>query len=337
MLGNKCFVIAEAGVNHNGNIELALQLIDAAAEAGADAVKFQTFKTEKLVAKDAPTAEYQFRNTGSSNQHDMLRMLELSYEEHIILMNHCKTREIMFLSTPFDHDSAIMLNEMQLPMFKTGSGDLTNLSLLKQIAKFGKPMIVSTGMANLGEVEEAIHAIYDSGNNNITLLHCTSEYPAPFDDINLNAIKTLESAFKLTVGYSDHTEGIEIAIAAVAMGAHVIEKHFTLDKTMEGPDHKASLEPMELARMISCIRNVERAFGDGIKRCSPSEVDTRIAARKSMVASKNIIEGEVMDMNNICYKRPGNGLSPRLFELIEGRQASRNIKADEKITLDMVK
>ncbi|MCW7999959.1 N-acetylneuraminate synthase, partial [Clostridium sp. cpc1] len=265
---NKTFIIAEAGVNHNGNIDIAKKLVDAAVEAGVDAIKFQSFKAGNLVTKSAKKAEYQKETTGNGNQFEMLKKLELSYKEHIILKKYCEEKGIMFISTPFDFESADLLEKLNIPLYKISSGDLTNIPLLKYIAKFNKPMIVSTGMANLGEVEIAVNAIKEGGNDKITLLHCTSNYPTACEDVNLNAILTLKNAFKLPVGYSDHTIGIEIPIGAVAMGTKVIEKHFTLDKNMEGPDHRASLEPNELKEMVKNIRNIEKAFGNGIKICN---------------------------------------------------------------------
>lgn len=337
MENKKCFIIAEAGVNHNGNIDIAKKLVDKAVDAGVDAIKFQSFKAENLVTKSAKKAEYQKETTGDGNQFEMLKKLELSYEEHIILKKYCEEKGIMFISTPFDFESADLLEKIDVPLYKISSGDLTNTPLLKYIAKFNKPMIVSTGMANLGEVEIVVNAIKECGNYKITLLHCTSNYPTAYEDVNLNAMITLENAFKLPVGYSDHTIGIEIPIAAVAMGAKVIEKHFTLDKNMEGPDHRASLEPNELKEMVNSIRNIEKAFGNGIKICNKNEKNTKTIARKSIVAAKDIKIGEEISFKNITFKRPENGLSPIYTEKIIGKKAIIFIKKDETITFENVK
>lgn len=334
---DKCFIIAEAGVNHNGNIDIAKKLIDKAIEAGVDAIKFQSFKAENLVTKNAPKAEYQKETTGSGTQFEMLKKLELSYENHIVLKKYCEEEGIMFISTPFDFESADLLEKLNIPLYKISSGDLTNIPLLKYIAKFNKPMIVSTGMANLGEVEIAVNAIKECDNDKITLLHCTSNYPTACEDVNLNAMITLKNAFKLPVGYSDHTIGIEIPIGAVAMGAKVIEKHFTLDKNMEGPDHRASLDPKELKEMVKSIRNIEKAFGDGIKICNKNEENTKAIARKSIVAAKDIEIGEEISYENINFKRPENALSPIYTKKIIGKKAITFIEKDETITFENVK
>ncbi|WP_416176249.1 N-acetylneuraminate synthase [Clostridium sp.] len=334
---NHIFIIAEAGVNHNGDIDIAKKLVDVAVSSGADAIKFQTFKAENLVTKNAPKAEYQKNNTGNGNQYEMLKSLELSLEQHIILKNYCKKKGIMFISTPFDFESVDLLEKVDVPLYKISSGDLTNIPLLKYISKLKKPMIISTGMANLGEVEEAVRSVKECGNNQIALLHCTSNYPTEYEDVNLNAMITLKNAFKLPVGYSDHTVGIEVAIAAAAMGAKIIEKHFTLDKNMQGPDHKASLNPEELIKMISCIRNIEKAFGDGIKRCNKSEENVRRLARKSIVASRKINSGEVLSYKDITFKRPANGISPSFEDMIIGKKAIHDIDVDEFITFNNVK
>lgn len=333
----KCFIIAEAGVNHNGNIEIAKKLIDIACDAKVDAVKFQTFKAENLVTKNAEKANYQKENTGDGSQFEMLKKLELSYEEHLILKQYCESKEIMFISTPFDFESVDLLEKLQIPLYKISSGDLTNIPFLTYIAKLNKPMIISTGMASLGEVEKAVEVINRCGNNRIRLLHCTSNYPTVYEDVNLNAMVTLRNAFKLPVGYSDHTESIEIPIAAVAMGAEIIEKHFTLDKNMEGPDHKASLSPEELKNMVSSIRNIEKAFGNGIKVCNKNEENTKKVARKSIVASKNIKNGETISYENIAFKRPGYGISPLFIDEIIGKNAVCDINVDEFITFSNVK
>lgn len=332
MLDKGCFIIAEAGVNHNGDINIAKKLIDAAVEAGVDAVKFQTFKAENLVTKDAPKAKYQKETTGSGNQFDMLKKLELSLEDHSTLKSYCESKGVMFISTPFDFESVDLLENVGMPLYKISSGDLTNIPLLKYIAKFNKPIIISTGMANLGEVENAIEAVKSCGNNDITLLHCTSNYPTVYEDVNLNAMLTMKNSFKLPVGYSDHTLGIEIPIAAVAIGATVIEKHFTLDKNLEGPDHRASLEPKELKNMVQSIRNIEMSFGNGIKKCNKSEESTKKVARKSIVAAKYIKAGDEISYENITFKRPENGLSPMFLDFIIGKKAQCDILKDEIIT-----
>lgn len=333
----KCFIIAEAGVNHNGDINIAKKLVDEAFEAGVNAIKFQSFKAESLVTKDAPKAKYQKETTRTGNQYEMLKKLELSYHEHIILKEYCEEKGITFISTPFDFESVDLLEKLDIPLYKISSGDLTNIPFLQYIAKLNKPMIVSTGMANLGEVERAVEAINSCGNDNISLLHCTSNYPTDYKDVNLNAMITLKNSFKLPVGYSDHTVGIEIPIAAVAMGAKIIEKHFTLDKNMEGPDHKASLNPQELKQMVDSIRNIEKAFGDGIKKCNENEESTKKVARKSIVASRNICNGEIISYENITFKRPGNGLTPLFTEEILGKVAICDIDEDEFITFNNIK
>ena len=337
MLGNDgIFIIAEAGVNHNGSIDTAKKLVDAAVLAGADAIKFQTFKAENLVTKNAPKAEYQKLSTGDGNQFQMLKKLELSIENHLILKKYCEEKNIEFLSTPFDFESVDLLEKIGVKYYKISSGDLTNIPLLQYVAKLKKPMIVSTGMANLGEVEIAVSAIQKYMNKDLYLLHCTSNYPTRYEDVNLNAMITLKNAFKLPVGYSDHTVGIEVPIAAVAMGAKVLEKHFTLDRNMEGPDHKASLEPDELKNMVDSIRNIEKAFGDGIKRCNKSEENTRKVARKSIVAGKNLKKGDKLCSDNICFKRPENGVSPIYTNLIINRRLTKDLKKDDLITFDLI-
>ncbi|TGA97410.1 N-acetylneuraminate synthase [Sporolactobacillus shoreae] len=330
------FIIAEAGVNHNGDVNTAIRLIDAAKEAGADAVKFQTFKAENLVTREAPKAKYQKSTTGSGNQFDMLKALELSFNDHLILENYCDEKKIKFLSTPFDFESVDLLEKIGVEFYKTSSGDLTNTPLLAYIAKQGKPMIVSTGMANLGEVESAVEAMKQTGNDQISLLHCTSNYPTAMEDVNLNAMITLRNAFMLPIGYSDHTLGIEVPIAAVALGAEIIEKHLTLDKKMEGPDHQASLEPNELKKMIKSIRNIEQSFGDGIKSCQTSEENTKSVARKSIVARYDLKKGDKLTLSNLDFKRPGSGVSPRYINLVINRRIVRDIKQDERITFDLL-
>ena len=336
--GNSAFIIAEAGVNHNGDINIAKELVDKAIFAGVDAIKFQTFKTEKLVTRYADMAEYQKDNIGKvESQFNMLKKLELSYECFIELQEYCRNKGIMFLSTPFDFESADFLASIHMEAFKISSADLTNIPFLEHIARFNKPIILSSGMSTLSEIEEAINAIYSLGNKGIAVLHCTSNYPAKLLNVNLNAMNTIKNAFKIVSGYSDHTEGITIPIAAVAMGGSIIEKHFTLDKNMEGPDHKASLSPLELKAMVQEIRNVEMALGTGIKRYNPSEVDTMKAARKSIVAARDIKAGENINLVDLDYKRPGTGLSPKFYMEIVGKRATRDIKMDEQIALNIVK
>ena len=336
LIKNKCFIIAEAGVNHNGDIDIAKQLVDKAYEAGADAIKFQTFKSENLVTEHAPKAEYQKETTGDGSQFAMLKKLELSIEDHIILKKYCEEKGIMFISTPFDFESVDLLEKIDVPLYKVSSGDLTNLPLLNYIANKNKPIILSTGMANLGEVEEAINTIYETGNNKLILLHCTSNYPTAYEDVNLRAMLTMQEAFKLPVGYSDHTIGIEVPIAAVTLGAKVIEKHFTLDRKMEGPDHRASLEPYELKMMVNSIRNIEIAMGDGIKRCNKSEEKSKFVSRKSIVAKHDIKKGQVITQDLIVYKRPASGLPPKFVKYILGKKARAEIRKDEVIDFEKV-
>ncbi|QEK11314.1 N-acetylneuraminate synthase [Crassaminicella thermophila] len=330
--GHKTFIIAEAGVNHNGDINLAKKLIDAAVDAGADAVKFQTFKAEKIVIKKAEKAEYQKITTNNDeSQFHMLKKLELSYEDHVQLYNYCRKKNIMFLSTPFDMDSVDLLEKIGIEVYKISSGDITNMPLLKYIASKNKPIILSTGMSNLGEIEEAIEWIKGAGNEKIILLHCTTNYPTEYKDVNLRAMNTMKEAFKLPVGYSDHTLGIEVPIAAVAMGACVIEKHFTLDKQMKGPDHKASLEPKELKKMVRTIRNIEICLGNGIKKCIENELENRLIGRKSIVAAHDIKKGEVLKLESIDFKRPGSGIEPKYYMNLIEKKITRDIKEDEII------
>lgn len=333
----KCFVIAEAGVNHNGDLNIAKRLVDVAYEAGVDAIKFQTFKTENLVTKEAPKASYQMESTGAGNQYEMLKKLELSYEDHVILKGYCEKKGILFISTPFDFESVELLEKLNISLYKISSGDLTNIPLLKYIGKLNRPMIVSTGMSNLGEVEEAVAAIKSTGNDKISLLHCTSNYPTDYKAVNLNAMVTLKNAFKLPIGYSDHTIGIDIPVAAVAMGAEIIEKHFTLDKHMEGPDHKVSLNPEELKKMVNSIRNVEKAFGDGTKICTISEEKSRYVSRKSIVAKKYIKAGQIIDESMITFKRPEEGILPKYSEIIIGKKAVCDIQKDSVIEWKIIR
>jgi len=325
--GNPTFIIAEAGVNHNGDINIAKQLVDKAIFAGADAIKFQTFKTEKLVTGYANMADYQKNNIGKvDSQFNMLKKLELTYENFIELQKYCIHKGIMFLSTPFDFESADFLASIGMEAFKISSGDLTNIPFLQYIARFNKPMILSSGMATLSEIEDAINAIYLLGNSEVAVLHCTSNYPAKLQNVNLKAMNTIKNAFQIVSGYSDHTQGITISIAAAAMGSNIIEKHFTIDKNMEGPDHKASLNPLELKEMVEAIRDIEIALGTGIKRYNTSEVDTMKAARKSVVASRNIKMGEIINLTDLDYKRPGTGLSPKLYIDIIGKTTNKRYK-----------
>ena len=330
----KVFIIAEAGVNHNGDINNAKKLIDVAADAGADAVKFQTFKAENIVSKNAEKAEYQKNTTDAEeNQFDMLKKLELTEEMHQTLIEYCVEKNILFLSTPFDLDSIDYLDKEGIEIMKIPSGEITNYPYLVKIAKVGKPVILSTGMSELYEVEDAVAILRENGVEDITVLHCNTEYPTPYTDVNLKAMLTLKDRLNLKVGYSDHTMGIEVPIAAVAMGATVIEKHFTLDKSMDGPDHKASLEPEELRAMISAIRNTEKALGDGQKTPSCSEKKNISIVRKSIVAKKTILKGEIFTEDNLTVKRPGDGISPMHWNELIGKKAQKDYKADEMIKL----
>jgi N-acetylneuraminate synthase len=329
-------VIAEAGVNHNGDLDMARRLVDVAAEAGADIVKFQTFKADKLASSSARKAAYQARNDGSAdNQLEMLQRLELSESDHDVLIAHCRDRGIEFFSTAFDLDSLDYLHGLGFKRFKIPSGEITNLPYLRRVASFGADLILSTGMASLGDIEAAIDAIEAAGvpRTMITVLHCTTEYPAPIEEVNLRAMQSIANAFDVAVGYSDHTEGIEVAIAAVALGATVIEKHFTLDRSFPGPDHAASLEPAELAAMVRGIRRTEAALGSAVKRRSPSEASNLAVARKSIVAGRRIAKGETFSDDNLTAKRPGTGISPMCWDEVIGRTAPRGFEADEPIEL----
>ena len=328
---SKVFIIAEAGVNHNGSVELAKKLIDVASESGADAVKFQTFKTENLVSKNAQKADYQKASTGSDeSQYEMIKKLELDGETHNALIAYCKKKNIMFLSTPFDLDSIDLLNELNLEIFKIPSGEITNLPYLRKIGGLGKKIILSTGMADIGEIEDALDILINAGmdRKDITILHANTMYPTPMQDVNLKAMITIGNAFDMAYGYSDHTLGIEVDVAAVAMGASVIEKHFTLDKTMQGPDHRASLEPDELVAMVTAIRNIELALGSGIKKPSESEKPNINIARKSIVASRNIKKGEIFTEYNISVKRPANGICPMQWDQVIGTVAQKDYDKD---------
>ena len=325
------FIIAEAGVNHNGSFELACKLVDAAKSAGVDCIKFQTFKSKNLVSHTAKKAEYQKATTGDSSQQDMLKKLELSYDEFIALKEYCDKAGITFLSTPFDFDSIDFLNSIDMPFWKVPSGEVTNLPYLLALAKTEKPVVMSTGMCEIAEIQAAINVLKDNGTKDIKLLHCNTEYPTPFEDVNLKAMQTMRDVFGLEVGYSDHTKGIEVPVAAVALGAAVIEKHFTLDRNMEGPDHKASLEPDELAAMVLSIRHIEKALGTGDKKPSPSEKKNITVARKSIVAKKDIKAGEELTVENITVKRPGTGISPMKWFDVLGTTAVRDFIEDELI------
>jgi N,N'-diacetyllegionaminate synthase len=333
----KTLIIVEAGVNHNGSIELAQKMIDAAVEAGADAIKFQTFKAEKVVSRYAPKAEYQKKTTtDGESQLEMIKKLELDAAAHQTLIDYCKKRNIQFLSTPFDFESIDLLDELGLDIFKIPSGEITNLPYLRKIGVLRKKIVLSTGMATLGDIEDVLDVLMEAGTvrENMTVLHCNTEYPTPMEDVNLRAMLTIRSTFPgVQVGYSDHTLGIEVPIAAVAMGATVIEKHFTLDRNMEGPDHKASLEPDELKAMVKAIRNIEKALGSGIKQPSPSELKNKPIARKSIVAARDIKEGEEFTEENLTTKRPGTGISPMRWDEMIGRTAGKNYKTDEIINL----
>ena len=331
---NKVFIIAEAGVNHNGSIDIAKKLIDAAAISGANAVKFQTFKAVNMTSKEAPKADYQKKvTTSSESQFDMLKKLELNALAHKELINYCKEKDIMFLSTPFDHDSIDLLSELGLKIFKIPSGEITNLPYLRHIGSLNKKIILSTGMSSLKEVGDALEILTQSGTSieNITVLHANTMYPTPMEDVNLNAMKTIGDFFKVKFGYSDHTLGIEVDIAAASMGASIIEKHFTLDKLMDGPDHKASLEPKELQAMVTAIRNIEKALGDGIKQPTVSEKPNIDVARKSIVASRLIKKGEIFTEDNLATKRPGKGVNPMQWDLFLGSIATKDYQLDELI------
>lgn len=335
---SKTLIIAEAGVNHNGSIELAKKLVEKAKEAGVDYIKFQTFKASKLVTKAAKQAEYQQKNIGKEgdSQYQMLKKLELSPEEHEILIDYCRQMGIKFFSTAFDFDSIDYLHSLNLGLWKIPSGEVTNYPFLKRIAAFNEPTILSTGMCDMEDVRAAVNALYKNGlsKENLILLHCNTEYPTPFEDVNLKAMDALRKEIGVEVGYSDHTKGIEVPIAAVALGATVIEKHFTLDRNMEGPDHKASLEPDELKAMVSAIRNIEKAVGgDGTKHVSESEKKNIAIARKSIVAACDIKVGEEFTEQNLTVKRPGNGISPMRWEKVVGTKAKRDFSEDDLIEI----
>jgi N,N'-diacetyllegionaminate synthase len=333
---SETLIIAEAGVNHNGDINLARKLIDVAADAGVNKVKFQTFSADKLVTTHARKASYQNKTTDANeSQHAMIRKLELTRDMHEVLIGHCKSRGVQFFSTGFDLESIDLLVELGLDSFKIPSGEITNLPYLRNVGKFGKPVILSTGMATLSEIEAALGILEKAGTSRtlITVLHCNTEYPTPVADVNLRAMLTIRDTFGVQVGYSDHTLGIEVPIAAVALGATVIEKHFTLDRSLPGPDHKASLEPAELKAMVISIRNIEKAMGDGIKRPRSSEVKNISIVRKSLVAKCAIRVGEIFSENNLTVKRPGTGVSPMRWDEVMGCKAPDNFAKDELIEL----
>lgn len=333
----RTLIIAEAGVNHNGSLKRAQEMIAVAAKAGADIVKFQTFSPELLTTKVAPLAEYQKKNISEHSQYEMLQKLRLSEEMHHSLLEYCAQHNIEFLSTPFDIPSCNFLNQLGMKRHKVASGEITNLPLLRTIARSGLPVILSTGMSTLAEVEAAIKVLELEGleRSNITILQCTTEYPAPDDESNLRAMQTMQNEFSVDIGFSDHTQGTEIALAAVALGATVIEKHFTLDKSLDGPDQAASLEPDELAQMIKGIRRIEAAMGTGLKRPSPSEEKNIAVARRSLVALTSIKEGEEFTPNNVTSKRPGTGVSPMRWDDIMGRKAQKNFDPDEPIDCEI--
>ena len=339
MNSKKIFIIAEAGVNHNGSTELAKKLIDVASDAGADAVKFQTFKAEKLVSRDAKKAAYQQENMQeeSDSQYAMLKKLELDVAIHKELIAYTQSKNIMFLSTPFDLESIELLDALGLEIFKIPSGEITNLPYLRAIAKLGKKVVLSTGMSTMAEVREAFKVLINNGTKkeDITILHANTMYPTPMEDVNLHAMLSIQKELDVAVGYSDHTLGIEVPIAAVAMGASVIEKHFTLSRDMEGPDHKASLEPHELKMMVISIRNIEQALGSSEKKPSPSEMPNMAVARKSIVAARKITKGEILSEENLTVKRPAGGISPMRWDEILGRVATKEYDVDEMIEEDL--
>ncbi len=331
---SKVFIIAEAGVNHNGDINIAKKMIDLAAEAKADAIKFQTFKAENLVNRTAEKADYQRERASSTEtQYEMLKKLEFGIQEFKELKEYCKKRKILFLSTPFDIECIDLLNSLNISILKVPSGEITNLPYLRKIGIHKKKVILSTGMSNLGEIERALDILINSGTNknDITILHCNTEYPTPFEDVNLYAMNTIQNAFNVKVGYSDHTLGIEVSIAAVALGAEIIEKHFTLDRDMQGPDHKASLEPDELSEMVKCIRNIEKSLGNGIKKCSISEKKNKAIVRKSVVANENIKKGDIFTEKNLTTKRPETGISPMRWDEIIGKNSQKDYLKDDLI------
>ncbi|GFP77104.1 N-acetylneuraminate synthase [Clostridium fungisolvens] len=334
MITDKVFIIAEAGVNHNGDINLAKQMIDVASTAGVDAIKFQTFKADKLVTRYASKAMYQLESTDTSeSQYEMLKKLELDYNMHLELIKYCEERKVKFLSSPFDLESIELLDSLGIDIFKIPSGEIENTPYLKRIARLNKEVILSTGMCNLADIEFALDILKNNGAQKVSVLHCNTEYPTPMEDVNLRAMLTIRDAFKVEVGYSDHTNGLEVPIAAVAMGAKIIEKHFTLDKNMIGPDHKASLDPDELMELVRCIRNIEKALGSGVKRPSKSEDKNKRIARKSIVAKREIKAGELFSENNMSIKRPGSGISPKFWDELINKKSTRDYEKDEMIEI----
>lgn len=332
---NKVFIIAEAGVNHNGSIKLAKELVEIAKVAGADAVKFQTFKAENVVTKTAQKASYQIKsNSDTESQFDMIKKLELSEDEHKELFNYCKLLNIEFMSTPFDMGSIDFLSNLGIKKIKIPSGEITNLPYLIKIAKLGLPTIMSTGMSNIHEIEASLNILLEYGlpKNKITILHCNTQYPTPFEDVNLNAMKTIKDTFNVNVGYSDHTLGSEVSISAVAMGASIIEKHFTISKKMKGPDHLASMEPSELMTMVRAIRNIELALGSNSKELTTSEAENLQIARRSLHISKNMKKGEVIKEHDLSIKRPGNGISPMFLYKVIGKILTNDIEKDHLLT-----
>jgi len=336
--GEPVFIVAEAGVNHNGDVGLAKKLVDAAKDTGADAVKFQVFKAENVLIKNAEKAKYQKETTGSEeSQYEMIKKLELTGEEFKELADYASEKDIMFLASPFGKESVDLLDKIGVPAFKVASGEITNFPLLKYVARKGKPIILSTGMATLREIDEALRAIRDQGVHDVILLHCVTSYPAKVEDVNLRAMQTLKNVFKLPVGFSDHTLSIIIPVVVVALGAVVVEKHFTLDRNLPGPDHKASLEPPELKKMIEAIRNVEKALGDGIKRPSKEEERIKKVVRRSIVAKVGIPKGTIITEDMLDTKRPGTGINPKYIDLIVGRKARKNIGKNRLMDWEMVK
>jgi len=330
----KIVIIAEAGVNHNGDIRLAKKLVDAAKDAGADIVKFQTFQADSLASVNAEKAEYQLHTTDAGEtQREMLKKLELTYEMHVELIRYCRETGIEFLSTPFDLESIDLLESLGMRMYKIPSGEITNLPYLRKIGSLGKPVILSSGMSTMQEIKDAVRILRQSGALDVAVLHCNTQYPTPMQDVNLNAMASIRREIGVKVGYSDHTQGIEVPVAAAALGAEIIEKHFTLDKAMEGPDHKASLEPAELKAMVKAVRNIEAAMGSGRKSPTPSERNNLSVVRKSIVAKTAVKEGELFTEESITVKRPGNGLSPMLWDEVIGMQAGRDFEEDEMIEL----
>ena len=334
-LSPSCFIIAEAGVNHNGDLAIAKLLVDAAVDSGANAVKFQAFRADELASVDAPKAQYQLAGSEKTeSQLTMLKRLELPSSAYIELSRYCALKKILFLASPFDVGSVDLLDSLGMPYFKIASGEITNYPLLRYVARKGRPILLSTGMSTMEEVRSAIEFISQTGNKDVILLHCVTEYPAPVEAANLRAMIAMRDECHLPVGYSDHTIGVEVALAAVAIGATVLEKHLTLDRDMKGPDHRASLDPAEFKRMVELIRNIESAMGDGVKSPAQCEVANRVVARRSICAAVSITSGEVIRQEMLAYKRPGKGISPRHFEKVIGRRAMRNYQAGELLDWD---